>query len=89
MQLNTAGEAKWIFYARTIYSASRFLESRKTDQALISSPKDRLTWAGLSVVADAVDYVMGDFGILWNGQHVVAGAGYRVSHQKHPVPLSL
>lgn len=48
-----------------------------------------LTWTRLSVVADTVDYVMRDFGILWNGKHVVAGARDGVPDQKHPVSLPL
>lgn len=32
---------------------------------------------------------MGDFGVLGDGQHVVAGAGDRVSHQENAVPLPL
>lgn len=48
-----------------------------------------LTWTRLSVVADAVNYVMGDFRVLWNRQHVVTGAGDGVPDQKHAVPLPL
>lgn len=48
-----------------------------------------LTWTGLSVVADAVNYVMRDFGVLRHRQHVVARAGDGVPDQKHAVPLPL
>lgn len=48
-----------------------------------------LTCAGLSVVADAVDNVVGHFGVLRHRQHVVPRAGDRVPHQEDPVPLSL
>lgn len=48
-----------------------------------------LTWTGLSVVADAVNYVMRDFGVLRHREHVVAGAGDGVPDQKHAVPLPL
>lgn len=48
-----------------------------------------LTWAGLSVVADAVYYIMRDFGVLRHREHVVAGAGDGVPDQKHAVPLPL
>lgn len=49
----------------------------------------RLTWTGLSVVADAVYYVMRDFGILRHGEHVVAVDRARVPDQKDAVPLPL
>lgn len=47
------------------------------------------TWAGLPVVADAVDNVVGHSGVLRHRQHVVPGAGDRVPHQEDPVPLPL
>lgn len=48
-----------------------------------------LTWAGLSVVADAVNDIMRDFGVLRHREHVVAGAGDGVPDEKHAVPLPL
>lgn len=48
-----------------------------------------LTGARLSVVADAVYYVMRDFGILRHREHVVAVDGARVADQKDAVPLPL
>lgn len=48
-----------------------------------------LTWSGLPVVADAVDYVMRYFWILWNGEHIVAWARNWVSDKKHSMSLSL
>ena len=46
--------------------------------------------AGLSlIVADAVDDVMRDFGVLRHGEHVVPGAGDGVPDQEHAVPLAL
>lgn len=48
-----------------------------------------LTWSRLPVVADAIDYVMRYFGILWNGKYIVAGARNWVSDKKHSMSLSL
>lgn len=53
------------------------------------TPLCYLTWTGLSVVADAVNYIMRDFGVLWYREHVVPGAGDGVPDKKHAVPLPL
>lgn len=47
------------------------------------------TWAGLPVVADAVDNVVGHSGVLRHRQHIVPRAGDRVPHQEDTVPLPL
>lgn len=39
--------------------------------------------------AAAVDDVVGDARILGDAEHIVPGAGARVPHQEHPVPLAL
>lgn len=48
-----------------------------------------LTWSGLAIAADAVYYVMRDFGVLRHRQHVVPGNSDRVPHQEHSMPLPL
>ena len=48
-----------------------------------------VTWSRLPVVTDAVDDIMRHFGVLRDGQHVVAGAGDRVPDQEHAMSLSL
>lgn len=58
----------------------------------LPSPQNKpsyLTWAGLPVVADAVDDIMRDFGVLRHREHVVAGAGDGVPDEEHAVPLPL
>lgn len=39
--------------------------------------------------AAAVDDVVGDARVLGDAEHIVPGAGARVPHQEHPVPLAL
>lgn len=48
-----------------------------------------LTRSRLPIAADAVYYVMRDFGVLGNRQDVVPGNSDRVPHQEHPMPLPL
>lgn len=68
-------------HARTVTSASPCADPSK--------PLRYLTSTGLSVVVDAVNYVMRDFGVLRHRQHVVTGAGDGLPDKKHAVPLPL
>lgn len=72
-----------------LISGGKTCEAAPRKAAQLGDRRVNVTCAGLSVVTDAVDDIMGHFGVLGDGQHVVTRAGDRVPHQENAVSLTL